>query len=248
VRQARCWSLPASESVEGCQTPRKGRPCPHNASGQTWVFGHTICAGRRVLGSGKRSLALPTRALGPNSEATDHLTRQVIRGVLTKSMQTAPEPGSLGPVRERLGSRIYVSSSRCHLTPPQRCAGCAAVATRQHAELDTAHRAVPPDADRRSGYPRRQLLEWRLHERTRSLYETSYEWSSPTRLHQGRRACDRHRRRTFGSGSGTYRVASRLARFSGTTRGREARAPKWVAVLAPRPSLGCTDHPRGDWG
>jgi hypothetical protein len=28
VRQTRCWSLPASENVEGCQTPWKGRPSP----------------------------------------------------------------------------------------------------------------------------------------------------------------------------------------------------------------------------
>jgi hypothetical protein len=40
VRQARCRSLPASESVVGHQTPRKGRPRPHTASGRTWVFGH----------------------------------------------------------------------------------------------------------------------------------------------------------------------------------------------------------------
>jgi hypothetical protein len=40
VRQARCRSLPASESVVGHQTPRKGRPSPQSASGRTWVFGH----------------------------------------------------------------------------------------------------------------------------------------------------------------------------------------------------------------
>jgi hypothetical protein len=36
------------------------------------------------------------------------------------------------------------------------------VATRQHAELDTARRAVLPGADRRLGPSRGQLLEWRL--------------------------------------------------------------------------------------
>jgi hypothetical protein len=55
-------------------------------------------------------------------------------------MQTAPEPGSPGPVRERLGSRIYVSSSRCHLTPPH---GAPAVLTWRHGSTPSL---TPPTA------------------------------------------------------------------------------------------------------
>lgn len=172
---------------------------------------------------------------GPPDSSGDPECSEEVHADCTGAGFARPRQGTSGEPNLRL-----IVSMSPHTA--QRCAGCADVATRKYAELDTAHRAVPPDADRRSGSSRRQLLEWWLHERTRSLYEnavrvvvTNETPPRPTCLRQAPAQDLRVRLRLLPRGEPPSLVPRHDARQGGTSPevGRSACAAAFLRTRGP---------------
>jgi hypothetical protein len=139
-----------------------------------------------------------------------------------------------GFARPRLGNRI----ERLDVIPTaSRRAGRADVATRQHTELDTAHRAVPPDAQRvQHAEGKRSQAVSEASERgvarvvvprvDSSVRGNAVRAAVTKEVSTGRRGRCGHRRRgqPLGVGFGTPRGVPSGSAF-GSKRGREARSP-----------------------